>query len=639
MGFFGNVPRAPIIQIDPDTLRITDLLDTDLSHYFDITIDDVNNYVLFNPKIGDLRIQDPDDAGNTDYLQITSDPALGGILQNSSRITDGFIWEIKATGTIDGTGATVAIDYLHLDLDALVLNDAVANALTIQGIALDFNGATLTAVGLSTLYGFSIDLAADLSGFLTVAGIHLTGDGQVIDICNSDIGINLSGTFSEEVVLIGGTYDHGIRFSEDPAAGDADNSFINIGEYGTAIAVAPAGANMFGEMHNVILTDVDVAFWYQGKYTKITTAGTTTATSVAADAIRMQIGSDLEAVYGIQCHTNITATNVCNQEIISVSALVDLAAATVTTTDRVVALQAAFSGAGAAGTVVGDAIVGYFVNGGTIVTTDAIIKVFNQAAAITSNMIHIENDGAAINAPVGILFEGSLRPAIDASQRGTYSGRIEQGAYNYEDDFDNRAAKPEWVARITTGSTGGAGVSTDLNGVNQLITAGVATNEESLDWNDIFTFVNTLRPTFEVRVYLEDIGNDSNYAFGLVNSNIGNGQAGLALNQGGALNQDFLIIELSHTTHGDALWHLSSQLNGVSTVDDGAAAAATTWVTLRFEFVTDTSVEWFIDNVSQGTIDTNVPTDPLQPILFALTDAGATRYVDVDYVKIWQDRS
>jgi len=638
MGFFGNIPRAPIIQIDPDTIRITDLLDTDLSHYFDITIDDANNYVLFNPKIGDLRIQDPDDVGNTDYLQITSDPTLGGILQNSSRITDGNIWEVKATGTIDGTTATVDIDYLHLDLDALVLNDAAANALTIQGVVVDFNGATLTAIGLSTLYGISIDLDADLSGFSAVAGVHCTGDGQIIDICNSDIGISLSGTFSEEVILIGGTYDHGIRFSEDPVAGDEDNSFINIGQYGSPIAVAPDGANMFGEMHNVTLTDVDVAFWYQSKYTKITTAGTTTSTSIAADAIRVNVGSDLEAVYGIQCHTNITATNACNQEIISVSTMVDLAAATVTTTDRVCALQAMFSGAGVAGTVTGDAIVAYLVNAGTILTTDDILRVYNQAACTTVNMVNIKNDGIT---SAGILIDiGNGRsPSIDANIRGTISGRIEQGAYYYEDDFDNRAAKPEWTARVSTGGTGGVPTAGDLNGVNEIITAGVITNEESLDWNDIFTFQNTLRPTFEVRVYLEDVGNDSNYAFGLVNTNIGNGQAGLALNQGGAANQDFVIIELSHTTHGDALWHLSCQLDGVSTVDDGAAAVATTWTVLRFEFVSDTEVEWFIDNVSQGTIDTNVPTDPLQPLLFVLTDAGATRYVDVDYVKIWQDRA
>lgn len=275
------------------------------------------------------------------------------------------------------------------------------------------------------------------------------------------------------------------------------------------------------------------------------------------------------------------------------------------------------------------------LEGDNVVLNDANITF----SALLLDGAGLTNTLSAKASMISITNPSGRMPAIDANQRGLNSGRIEWGAYYFEDDFDNRADKPEWVLRVTTGSTGGAGVSTDLNGVNQLLTGGAAADEESLDWDDIFTFQNTLRPTFEVRVYLELVDDDTNYAFGLVNSNIGNGQAGLALNQGAPNNQDFIIIEMSHTTHTNTNWHLSSQCDGVSTVEDGAAAVATTWTVLRFEFISDTSVEWFIDGVSQGIITDNVPTDPLQPILFVLTDNAATKYVDVDYVKIWADRS
>lgn len=225
--------------------------------------------------------------------------------------------------------------------------------------------------------------------------------------------------------------------------------------------------------------------------------------------------------------------------------------------------------------------------------------------------------------------------AINASIKGTASGRIEEGAYSFCDHFWGREALTVWETRVTTGAVGGAPTSTDLNGVYELLTGNVATNEESLDWNDIFTFQNTIRPTMEVRVNLAQVDNDTNVFIGLVNTNIA---ADFSENLGVG-NEDLIGFQMSHSVYTDTNWQLHCQKDGVSTSDAGAAAGASTWVTLRFEFMTDTSVEWFIDGTSQGTVATNVPTDALQPIIYIMTDAGAAKSMDIDYVKLWQDRS
>jgi len=143
---------------DPDTIRFVDRLDTDLSHYFEMNIDSANNLIDFLAKIGDFRFKDADDAANADTFQITGDVAASSIVKKVSNITDSDIFTIIATGTISGATATADLNYLLLDLDALVLNDAATQILTIIGQKIDFNGATLTAMSLSSLYGLHVDM-------------------------------------------------------------------------------------------------------------------------------------------------------------------------------------------------------------------------------------------------------------------------------------------------------------------------------------------------------------------------------------------------------------------------------------------------------------------------------------------------
>ena len=72
---------------DPDTIRFVDRLDTDLSHYFEINIDDTLNLIDFLAKIGDFRFRDADDATYLDTFQITGDVAASGIVKKTSNIT------------------------------------------------------------------------------------------------------------------------------------------------------------------------------------------------------------------------------------------------------------------------------------------------------------------------------------------------------------------------------------------------------------------------------------------------------------------------------------------------------------------------------------------------------------------------
>lgn len=123
----------------------------------------------------------------------------------------------------------------------------------------------------------------------------------------------------------------------------------------------------------------------------------------------VSVGQDATDVYVYQGEIDIIATAAFSGEVICMSALVDLGAGSVATADRVCALQAMISGSGTAGTVTGDAIVAYFVNGGTVITTDDICRIYNQSAATVVNGLQIKNDGTMTNA---IYISGTVAASI-----------------------------------------------------------------------------------------------------------------------------------------------------------------------------------------------------------------------------------
>ncbi len=177
---------------------------------------------------------------------------------------------------------------------------------------------------------------------------------------------------------------------------------------------------------------------------------------------------------------------------------------------------------------------------------------------------------------------------------------------------------PEWAARVSTGSQ--APYSDAIGGVWRLTSGATDTNEESIDWNDIFVFRNDFRPSFEIRANIQTTTNNK-VEFGLFGSNAAD------------------YIKIVYDASADANWHLITSKNGASTNDDAGSAAATGRNDFRFVWSSDTALEWFINGVSQGTISTaaNIPTDWLQPAVIITTQENVAHWVQIFYVKIWQD--
>ena len=209
--------------------------------------------------------------------------------------------------------------------------------------------------------------------------------------------------------------------------------------------------------------------------------------------------------------------------------------------------------------------------------------------------------------------------ALDATTQATILAYIESiSKPQYLDEFWTGQGG-EWATRVTTGSVA---IQTKDNGWIRMTTGAVITNEESLDWNDVCQFANTKRPSFECRLQLEQVTVLEVYV-------------GFMEASGGS-DDDYITIGFD--AYSQNTWFLSASSAGTATTDMGAVAD-TNEVKLRFEFTSDTALEWFIDDVSQGTVSSNVPTVQLQPVIMIKTQEAAVHYVDIDYVKIWQDRA
>lgn len=197
------------------------------------------------------------------------------------------------------------------------------------------------------------------------------------------------------------------------------------------------------------------------------------------------------------------------------------------------------------------------------------------------------------------------------------NGSLRYDAAQFYDEFWTLTSA--WTTRTTTGSVALQAAS---NGRVRLTTGATTTNEESLDWNDLYCLVNTKRPIFEVRLQLESVAN-CEAEFGLF----------------GADADDYITVRFDASVGN--MWKLLTSKDSASTSSDDGAVATVNEVVLRVEWTSDTALEWFIDGVSQGTASgaTVIPTAALQPVIAIRTEADTAKYVDVDYVKIWQDRT
>jgi len=217
-------------------------------------------------------------------------------------------------------------------------------------------------------------------------------------------------------------------------------------------------------------------------------------------------------------------------------------------------------------------------------------------------------------------------PSDSAFTVDTGTGDVKQMRSSFYDDMMG-TMDTRWAARVSTGTVADLG---DVgNGWFRFTTGAVNTNEESMDWNDLCYFQNTLRPSFEIHLDPDSVAEVRI-------------EAGLIEDSGGGVD-DYVMIRLD--TAVDGLWYLAAD-NGTGEATDAGAAAAAAPTGLKFEFTADDAVEWFISDdggetwVLQGSVTTKIPTAMLQPYILVLTRvaAGAAKILDVDYVKIQQDR-
>jgi len=237
-------------------------------------------------------------------------------------------------------------------------------------------------------------------------------------------------------------------------------------------------------------------------------------------------------------------------------------------------------------------------------------NVFALAALTgTANQVTVTNGASAVTL--------STPQDIETTSDVEFN-RVNATDLYWEDEF-LVADHANWATDVTTGSVA---IQNAVNGTNRLTTGGTTTNEESLDWGDVTPFLSTQQPVLEVRFQLEQtaaieviIGFTESVAVG---------------------SDDFLEFIYDASVDGD--WRLTASTGGTPTSDTGAAADTSMHI-FRLEWVSDTEVEWFIDGASQGNIATNVPTAAMQPTMKILTESGNARYFDIDYFKIWQDRT
>jgi len=328
------------------------------------------------------------DAGTGTYTVGTRLNALQAILSGTASVT---VSDTVAGGyDVAWIGASA-----NADVDSILHLYAHDTSSPTQGMLLHtisttaMNGIVLTTGG---------------SGAYTT-GISLTG--------SYTDGIVINGTVADEAIQISGTYDHGIRFTEDPVVGDVTNSFINIGDYTNGIAVEPDGANMFGVVHNVTFA-VNVAYWYQAYYTKITTSGTTTSSSIAGHAYRMVVASNLAACYGVQSHVTVSGARTFTSEVTPGSFYLDVGTGSISASgQRVNALQAVVTG-GATVTATPFAVGHFFA--ATNASLDTLVAVQQSSTVTTTSAVLIDIDGTCTYA---FDFQGTVSDGWTTGTAGT----------------------------------------------------------------------------------------------------------------------------------------------------------------------------------------------------------------------------
>ena len=615
------------IQKDPDTIRFVDRLDTDLSHYFEINVDDSNNLIDFLAKIGDFRFKDADDSDNSDTFQLTLDDAGGSALLKTSCITDKNIFEIAASGTYSGASATVDINFIELDIDGMTINDAATNAVTLKGINIDMDGITATAATLSAAYGLFIDMPS-VGVYATISGAEIYVDsaeasnlssGLIIskDLSNTAAGAGIAQTNSALNIAQ-------ISSNDEAQIMTVSNTVADITVSNTASA---AGADVYaGTVMNL-------------DYSAITD-GTGTATS---SATALSIDYNLTETAGT---LTLNSFNVAYIDF-DTSGTVSYAAGTYR--GLYINMADANTPTHAASTT----FYGLEIDVSSLDDSDTDLTLYGFKSGIGSLV------GVALERAAGFFTDAVHTAKMSDGSMGISATGINDEKYYRCEDFDEEAAAvtldaglrgDEWTFGGTNGDAGDVTYIQDTGGVIQLQTDGMDNDSVYALW--LNTAVNTTaNPIIEFRVQIDAIGaSSSGFAVGLAETGTFTTMA-----FDGA-DDDFILVGMDTDLGTPANLRLWTEDNngGENTVDLGVAIAATTWCTIRIDCTDTEQPRVWINNtggaispndeIAAATIGASANIQDaiyMYPVLFVVSlDAGSsTAELLVDYIKIWQDRA
>ncbi len=361
--------------------------------------------------------------------------------QSAGATATGMFAQVKSlTGLTFATGSYTAFKAYNQIGGTLVLNGAntevgIINAgMTHEGDCTVTNG-TLSGIDVNVddnahTIGTSSALlvrkvAASTLGWTYGLNIGDAGAATGVNIGTCTTGIHFGGTVTEAIDFADAT------FSPDSTR---TNYAIGVGDRNDELGI------LFGNANNQNFDPVQMNF-------NLTCTSTGPTNASAFNGIYQQITHDTtdmeflrlkgcdwtittdkvcQDAYVVQTELIVSGTKVSSGELMAVSALTTLGSGA-RTADRVCALQAMLSGSGTAGTVTGDAFAAYLVNAGTVITTDAICKVFNQSAATSVDGLNVENDG-------------TVTSLVQLDNDGTATNAFKvDGTMNYLFDFDDAA--------------------------------------------------------------------------------------------------------------------------------------------------------------------------------------------------------
>ncbi len=222
--------------------------------------------------------------------------------------------------------------------------------------------------------------------------------------------------------------------------------------------------------------------------------------------------------------------------------------------------------------------------------------------------------------------------AFDPSTTLAFFDDFQSGGYFGSGEVNS---DKQWASQVTGSpvlTAGGSTIPSDTNhpGVLEIKVAalneggGISTGCFGSTINRSF-FTGGGILTFEALVKVNALSNGTDNAS--VFAGIGNEPAW------SALANDLYIIYQSTTS---ANWYLSATASSVTTTTTSSIPVTAGWHKLKFVVnAAGTSVEFFIDGVSGGTVAANIPTIALPPFIsFRKTLGTGAMYMGIDYIKI-----